>query len=79
MNVHRKNITLSQLGAEKIAFPPKSDGQTDISNYRITLLPKSYCFMLNFFKTFTYVFTQSKNYSNTTFSRVKSEKRLLPL
>ena len=26
-----KNRTLSQLGAEKIAFPPKSDRQTDIS------------------------------------------------
>ena len=24
-----KNRTLSQLGAEKIAFPPKPDGQTD--------------------------------------------------
>ncbi len=32
----------SQLGAEKIAFPPKPDGwtdiRTDISNYRVALL-----------------------------------------
>ena len=36
----RENIlTLSQLGAEKIAFPPEPDGhtyvQTGISNYKI--------------------------------------------
>ena len=28
-NVHRKNKTQSQLGVEKIAFPPKLDTQTD--------------------------------------------------
>ena len=28
-NVNKKNKTLSQLGAEKIAFPSKSDGRTD--------------------------------------------------
>ncbi len=28
-NVHRKNKTQAQLGAEKIAFPPKLDTQTD--------------------------------------------------
>ena len=36
--------TVSQLGAEKIAFPPKpeglTDGRTDISNYRVASLLK---------------------------------------
>ena len=43
-NVHRKKRTLSQLGAEKIAFPPKPDGQTviwtSISNHRVAPLLK---------------------------------------
>ncbi len=39
-NVQRKKITLSQLGAEKIAFPPKPDRQTDIINYRVASLQK---------------------------------------
>ena len=30
-----KNKTQSQLGAEKIAFPPKPDIRTDISSYRV--------------------------------------------
>ncbi len=36
-----KNKALSQLKAEIIAIFPKSDGQTDISNYRVALLLKS--------------------------------------
>ena len=28
-NLHKKNKALSQLGAKKIMFPPKSDGHTD--------------------------------------------------
>ncbi len=40
-NVHRKIRTLSQLGAEKIAFLPKPNIWTDISNYRIALLLKN--------------------------------------
>ena len=35
-----KNRTLSQFVAEKIASPPKSDGHTNISNYRVASLPK---------------------------------------
>ncbi len=31
---------LSQFGAEKIAFPPKPDKQTEISNYRVASLLK---------------------------------------
>ena len=31
-----KNGALSQLGAEKITFPPKPDGHTDILTYRHT-------------------------------------------
>ncbi len=29
---------LSYIGAEKITFPPKPDGRTEISNYRVALL-----------------------------------------
>ncbi len=44
--VHIKIRTLSQLGAEKILFPPKpnghtyrrTDGRTDISGYRVASL-----------------------------------------
>ncbi len=40
--MHIKNRPLSLLAAEKIAFPPKSDIQTDIrtniSNYRVASL-----------------------------------------
>ncbi len=32
--------TLSQIGAEKFAFPPNYDGQTDIGNYRVASLLK---------------------------------------
>ncbi len=41
-NVHKINKTLSQLGAEKIAFPPKFDAyvQADISTYRVASLLK---------------------------------------
>ncbi len=35
-----KKLTLSQLGAKKTAYPPQSDGQTDISNFRVASLPK---------------------------------------
>ncbi len=35
-----KNRTLSQLGAEKIAFPPKPDRRTDINIYRLASLLK---------------------------------------
>ena len=35
-----KNRTLSLLGAEKFAFPPKPDGQTDFSFYRVASLLK---------------------------------------
>ncbi len=31
---------ITQFGAEKIAFPPKPDGRTDISNHRVAKLPK---------------------------------------
>ena len=36
-----KMRALSYIGAEKITFPPKSDGRTDISIYRVTLLLKN--------------------------------------
>ena len=38
--LHKRIGALSQLGAEKIAFPPKSDGWTDISIYRVASLLK---------------------------------------
>ena len=48
-NVHWKN--LSQIGAEKIAFFPKSDGhkdiRMDISNYRVALQLKMPKIVLN--------------------------------
>ena len=28
-NLHQKNVGISQLGAEKITFPPKPDRHTD--------------------------------------------------
>ena len=42
----KKNRTLYQLGDEKIAFPPKSDGRTDISNYKVASLLKYLCPMV---------------------------------
>ena len=47
-NLHKKIGAISQLGAEKIAFPTKPDGQTDIQTdrrsdicfYRVALLLK---------------------------------------
>ena len=36
-----KNRTLSQLGAEKITFPPKPERRTNISNYRVASLLKT--------------------------------------
>ncbi len=43
-NLHKNNEPLSQLKPEKITVPPKpyirTDGQTDISNYRVALLLK---------------------------------------
>ena len=47
-NLHKKNGAISQLGAEKITFPPKpdrqtdiqTDGRTDICFYRVPLLLK---------------------------------------
>ncbi len=36
-----KKWILSQLGAEKFAFLPKSDRGTDISNYRVASLLKA--------------------------------------
>ncbi len=47
-NLHKKIWVISQLGAEKITFPPKPDGQTDIqtdgrtdiSVYRVETLLK---------------------------------------
>ena len=42
--------TVSQLGAEKIAFLPKPEGhtyrRTDISNYRVASLLKSFSILL---------------------------------
>ena len=47
MNLHKKNKAISQLGAEKITFPPKPDGHTyrhtdrrkaGISVYRVASL-----------------------------------------
>ena len=35
-NVHKKNGVISQLGAERITFPPKPDIQTDRQTYRHT-------------------------------------------
>ena len=48
-NLHKKNVAISQLGAEKITFPPKPDGQTylqtdrwtDISVYIVASLLKT--------------------------------------
>ncbi len=44
MECAQERIKLSQLGAEKIAFTPKSDGhkdiRTDIRNYRVASLLK---------------------------------------
>ena len=46
-NLHKKIGAISQLGAEKITFPPKPDRQTDIHTegrtfafYRVALLLK---------------------------------------
>ncbi len=35
-NLHKKIGAISQLGAEKITFPPKPDGHTDIQTYILT-------------------------------------------
>ena len=35
-----KNRTLSHLGADKIAFPPKPDGRVDICNHRVASILK---------------------------------------
>ena len=35
-NLHKKIGPISQLGVEKITFPPKPDGQTDKKTYRQT-------------------------------------------
>ena len=44
-NLHKKYGAISELGAEKITFPPKPDGQadrrTDICFYRVASLLKS--------------------------------------
>ncbi len=48
-NLHKKIGAISQLGAEKITFPPKPDGhtysqtnrRTDICFYRVALLLKN--------------------------------------
>ena len=37
-----KTRALSYIGAEKITFPPKSDGRTDISNYKVASLLKMF-------------------------------------
>ncbi len=39
MKTSKSSEALSQLGAKKIAFPPKPYGRTDISNYRVASLP----------------------------------------
>ena len=36
-NLHKKIGAISQLGAEKITFPPKPDGHTDIQTYTQTV------------------------------------------
>ncbi len=50
-NVHTKNESSSYIGAEKITFPTKPDGQTDrwtdISVYRVASLLKMNCFNIN--------------------------------
>ena len=55
MKTSISNEALSQLGAEKIAFPPKPDGQTDIrtdiSIYRVALLLKKATIAANRFIT----------------------------
>ena len=38
--MHRHLLELYLKGAEKIAFPPKPDIRTDISNYRVASLLK---------------------------------------
>ncbi len=56
-NLHKKNGAISQLGAEKITFPPKPDRQTDIHTdrltdicfYRVALLLKTYLSPLDYF------------------------------
>ena len=53
-NLHKKIGAISQLGAEKIAFPPKPDRQTyrhtyrrtDIYFYRVALLLKIFRLMI---------------------------------
>ena len=35
-NLHKKIGAISQLGTEKITFPPKPDGHTDRQTYRQT-------------------------------------------
>ena len=40
MNLHKKIGPLFYLEAEKITFPSKLDGRTDISNYRVASLLK---------------------------------------
>ena len=41
-NLHKKNGAISQLGAEKITFPPKPDGHTDILTDGHLLLQSSF-------------------------------------
>ena len=52
-NLHKKNGALSQLGAEKITFPPKPDEQTYSQTdgrtfaFRASLLKKKFLFVIN--------------------------------
>ncbi len=41
-----KISTLSQSGAEKIAFPPKPDIRADISNYKVSSLLNMHDYVL---------------------------------
>ncbi len=40
MKTSTNSEALSQSGADKITFPPKPDGRTDISIYRVASLLK---------------------------------------
>ena len=64
-NQHKNKGAISQLGAEKITFPPKPDRQTDICFYRVALLLKT-----DLVEDFTLgVFTYFHAYYNLYYTR----------
>ena len=70
--MHRKIRTLSLLGAEKIAFPPKPDirkyGRPAISNYRVAslLVIKRMQTKIGYMSVY-FLFLQSEQYNSTIY------------